>query len=52
MGQMKNAYKILVGKPEEKSSIETRRGKKNVRMDLWETGWELELMHLAQDRVQ
>jgi hypothetical protein len=43
---MRNAYKILVGKP-------WRRWEDNIRMDLRETGWESgDWMYLAQDRDQ
>jgi hypothetical protein len=39
-GETRNAYKILVGKPEEKSPLGTSRHKweDNVRMDLREIG--------------
>jgi hypothetical protein len=33
MGEMRNTYEILVGKPEEKT-------REHIRMDLRETGWE------------
>jgi hypothetical protein len=52
---MRNAYKILVGKPEGRRPLEKtkRRWEDNMRMDLRETGWEgVNEMHLAQDRVQ
>jgi hypothetical protein len=55
MGDMKNAYKILVGQPEGKRSCRRprRRWEDNIRMDLREIGWEgVDWMHLAQDRVQ
>jgi hypothetical protein len=49
---MRNAYKILVGKIEEKRPLgrPRRRWKytSNIRMSLREIGW----MHLAQDRDQ
>jgi len=54
-GDMRNAYKILVGKPEGRRPLEKtkRRWEDNMRMDLRETGWEgVNEMHLAQDRVQ
>jgi len=40
MGEMRNAYKILVGKPEGKSplGILRRRWEDNTRMDLREMG--------------
>jgi hypothetical protein len=49
---MKNAYKILVGKPERKSLLgrRKRRWEDNIRMDLREIVWEgVYWMHLAQD---
>jgi hypothetical protein len=54
-GEITNAYKMLVGKPEEK--IPRRRPRYlweiNIRMDLRKSGWErVNWMHLAQDRVQ
>jgi hypothetical protein len=45
MGEMGNAYKILVGKPERKVIWETRRrGVDNIKMDLKEVR--------CEDRVQ
>jgi hypothetical protein len=41
---MRNSYKILVGKPEGKRSLEGHRCRwedTNIRMDLREVGWEL-----------
>jgi hypothetical protein len=54
MREMRNAYKILVGRPEKRPHIRPRHSwEHNVRMDLREIGWEgLEWMHLAQDRDQ
>jgi len=53
MVEMRNAYTILVGKPEEKRPLRKprlRRGD-NIRMVLKEIGWEgANRMHLAQDR--
>jgi hypothetical protein len=54
-GEMRNAYKILVGKPECKKPLRrTRhRGRDNIRMELREIGWEVvDWMHLTQDRDQ
>jgi hypothetical protein len=47
MGEMRNAYKILVGKPEGKRSLGTPRftWEDNITMDLREI---VDLMHLAQ----
>jgi hypothetical protein len=52
MGEMKNSYNILVGKPEGKRSFgrPRRRWEDNIGMDFWEVGWErVDWMHLAQD---
>jgi hypothetical protein len=50
---MRNAYNILVGKPEGKRPGGRRRSRweDNIRMDLREIGWEVvDWMRLAQDR--
>jgi hypothetical protein len=41
MGEKRNAYRLLVGKPEGKSSLgrPRRRWLDNIRMDLVEVGW-------------
>jgi hypothetical protein len=55
MEKMRNAYKILVGKPEGKRSLgrPTRRCGDNIMMDLRKTGWEgVEWMRPALDRNQ
>jgi hypothetical protein len=47
---MRNAYKILVGKPEGKKALgrPRRRWEDNIRMDLRGIGWEgVDWMHLA-----
>jgi hypothetical protein len=51
-GEVSNAYKILVGKPEGKRSFERpRRRWEDIRVDLKELGWEgVDWIHLAQDR--
>jgi hypothetical protein len=52
---MRNAYKILVGKPEGKSPLgrPRHRWEDNIKMDLREIGWEdVDLMQLAQDMDQ
>jgi hypothetical protein len=55
MRDMKNAYKVLVGKPEGKRPL-GRPGRKwddNIRMNLRNIGWEgVDCIHLAQDRDQ
>jgi cell wall assembly regulator SMI1 len=51
MGEIKNSYKISVGKHEGKRPLgRHRRTWEDVRMDLMEIVWEgVEWMHLAQD---
>jgi hypothetical protein len=52
---MRNAYKILLGKPEGKRSLgrPNRTWEDNIRMDLREIGYEgVEWINLAQDRDQ
>jgi hypothetical protein len=53
VGQMRNAYKILVGKPGRKRSLGRHRSrwKDNIRTDLREMGREIvDWMHLTQVR--
>jgi hypothetical protein len=53
--EMRNAYIILVGKPEGKRPLVRSRHKweVNIKMDIKETRWEgVDWMHLAQDRDQ
>jgi hypothetical protein len=55
MRDMRNRYKVLVGKSEGKSPLVTPtcRCGDNIRTDLKETGWEgLEWMHLAQYKAK
>jgi hypothetical protein len=55
MGEIKNTYKILVGKPEAKRPLGRlwRRWQNNIKMDLREKGWEgVDWIYLAQDRDQ
>jgi hypothetical protein len=50
---MRNAHKILVGKPDGKKTTERpiNRGEGNIKMDLKEAWLEgVNLIHLAQDR--
>jgi hypothetical protein len=54
-GDMRYAYITLVGKPEWKRPLGRlrRRGEDNIRIDVWEIGWEgVDWMYLAQDRDQ
>jgi hypothetical protein len=55
MGEKRNAYRILVGKPEEKRPLgkPRHRWKDNTRMDLREIGWSgMDWIDLVQDRDQ
>jgi hypothetical protein len=54
-GRKRNAYRILVGKPEGMRPLgrPRRRWEDNIRMDLREIGWGvMNLIDLAQDRGQ
>jgi hypothetical protein len=52
MGEGRNVYRVLVGKPEGKGSLERprRRWKDGIKMDLREIGWGVEWIHLAQGK--
>jgi hypothetical protein len=53
MGEGRNVYRVLVGKPEGKGPLERprRRWEDGIKMDLREIGWgDVEWIHLAQDR--
>jgi hypothetical protein len=53
MGEGRNVYKVLVGKPEGKRPLgrPRRRWEDGIKMDLVEIGWwGVEWIHLAQDR--
>jgi hypothetical protein len=53
MGEMRNAYKILVGKPERKRPLRRpgHRWEDNIKVDLREIGFGgVDWMNLAQDR--
>jgi hypothetical protein len=53
MGEEKNAYRLLVGKPEGRSPLgrPRRRLLDNIRIDLVEVGWgDVDCIGLAQDR--
>jgi hypothetical protein len=52
-GLKRNAYRLLVGKPDGKRPLERprRRSVDNIRMDLGEVGWSnVDWIGLAQDR--
>jgi hypothetical protein len=53
MGEGRDVYRVLVGKPEGKGPLERprRRWEDGIKMDLREIGWGgVEWIHLAQDR--
>jgi hypothetical protein len=53
MGEKRNVYRLLVGKPEGRRPLRRprRRWVDNVRMDLGEVGWsDVDWIGLAQDR--
>jgi hypothetical protein len=53
MGEKRNVYRLLVGKPEGKRSLGKPRCRwvDNIRMDLGEVGWgDVDWIGLAQDR--
>jgi hypothetical protein len=53
MGEGRNMYRVLVGKPEGKRPLEKpgRGWEDGIKMDLREIGWRgVELTHLAEDR--
>jgi hypothetical protein len=53
MGEGRNVYRVLVGKPEGRRPLgrPRRRWEDEIRMDLEEIGWGgVEWIHLAQDR--
>jgi hypothetical protein len=55
IGAKRNAYRLLVGKPEGKRPLERprRRWMGNIKIDLGKTGWDgMDWIDLAQDRDQ
>jgi hypothetical protein len=53
MGEVRGAYKILVGKPERRRPLgrPRRRSEDNIKMDLREVGFgDVDWIHLAHDR--
>jgi hypothetical protein len=54
-GETRNAYRVLVGKPEGKRPLGRPRHMwvDNIKMDLGEVGWDgMDWIELAQDRDQ
>jgi hypothetical protein len=54
-GEKRNAYRTLVGKPEEKTPLGRlrRRWMDNIKLDLRDIGWDdMDWIDLAQDRDQ
>jgi hypothetical protein len=55
MGEKRNSYRILVGKPEGKRPLgrPRRRWVNNIQIDLREIGWDgMDWIDVAQDRDQ
>jgi hypothetical protein len=55
IGEMRNAFRILIAKPEMKRPLERRKSrcKNNIRIDIREIGSKfVDWMHLIQDRNQ
>jgi hypothetical protein len=53
MGEKRNAYRLLVGKPEGKTPLRRPRSRwvDNIRMDLGDVGWgDVDWIGLAKDR--
>jgi hypothetical protein len=53
MGEKRNAYRLLMGKPEGKRPLgrPRRKWEDNIRMDLGEVGWgDVDWIGLAKDR--
>jgi hypothetical protein len=53
MGEKRNAYRLLMGKPEGRKPLgrPRRRSVDNIRMDLVDVGWgDVDWIGLAQDR--
>jgi hypothetical protein len=51
MGEKRNAYRLLLGKPEGKKGRQRRRWVDDIKMDHGEVGWgSVDWIGLAQDR--
>ena len=52
MGERRDVYRVLVGKPEGRRPLERsgRRWEDNIKVDLREMGWGVDWIDLAKDR--
>jgi hypothetical protein len=52
MGEKRGAYRILVGRPDERRPLRRPRlrWEDNIKMGLQEVGWDMDWIELAQDR--
>jgi hypothetical protein len=52
MGEKRDAYRILVGRPEGRRLLgrPRRRWEDNIKMDLQNVGWGMDWIEVAQDR--
>jgi hypothetical protein len=51
MGEIRGAYRILMGRPEGRRPFRSprRRWEDNIKMDLQDVGWGMDWIELAQD---
>jgi hypothetical protein len=51
MGEKRGAYRILVGRPDVRRPLgrPMRRWEDNIKMDIQEVGWGMDLIELAQE---
>jgi hypothetical protein len=52
MGTKKNVYRVLIGKQDQKITLEIHRCEDNINMDFREIEWGEDWIHLAQDTDQ